>query len=237
MYLTQHPRLLARIGGVSYLAIVAFAMFAYLYVRGQLIHSIDMARTGADLLAHAALFRLGFSSAIVVAFCNIPMGWALYELLKVVNARLALLALLFIMLATTLEAVNVLNYIAPLFTFNIPNFQQAFRPAEIQALARGQIRTFDYLFSVDLVFFGAWCALTGLLILRSKFLPAILGLLMMCGGVVYEINSFRLFLVLQIPYLPWITLVIELSLAIWLVVFGVNEAKWRAQAETPAKWL
>ena len=37
MTFTEHPRLLARIAGVFYLIITAFALFAYLYVRGQVI--------------------------------------------------------------------------------------------------------------------------------------------------------------------------------------------------------
>jgi len=89
---------------------------------------------------------------------------------------------------------------------------------------------FDYLFSVSLTFFGVFCGLVGVLILRSKFFPAILGLLMIVAGATYWINSFRLFLALPIPYLPWVTLVAELSLALWLVVVGVNEERWRAQA-------
>jgi hypothetical protein len=154
----------------------------------------------------------------------------LYELLKVVHPRIALLALLFITASATLEAVNIFNYITPLFTFTMPEYRNAFQPNELQALARGPIRMFDYLFSVSLTFFGVFCALIGYLIVRSKFLPGIVGLLMMVAGVTYWINSFRLFLALPIPYLPWVTLIAELSLALWLLVVGVNEAKWRAQA-------
>jgi Domain of unknown function (DUF4386) len=65
---------------------------------------------------------------------------------------------------------------------------------------------------------------------RSKFFPPILGLLMIVAGATYWINSFRLFLTLPTPYIQWVTLVAELSLAIWLLVVGMNEAKWRTQA-------
>ena len=230
MTLTEHPRLLARVAGAFYLIITAFALFAYLYVRGLVIVPGDMAQTATNILAHERLYRLGFSTAVIVVICNLPLGMILYELLKVVNPRLALLALLFIIVSTTIEAVNIFNYISPLFTLSLPEYRSAFRANELQALARGPIRLFEYLFSVSLTFFGAFCALIGFLIFRSKFLPAILGVLMMAAGVTYWINSFRLFLALPIPYLPWLTLVAELSLALWLAVFGVNEEKWGAQA-------
>ena len=231
MTFTEHPRLLARIAGVFYLIITACALFAYLYVRGQVIVPGDMARTAANILAHEQLYRTGFSAAVIVVICNPPLGLILYELLKVVNPRLALLALVFIIISTTIEAVNLFNYITPLFTLTLPEYRGAFDPDELQALARGPIRLFGYAFSVSLTFFGVFCALNGYLILRSKFLPAVLGLLMIVAGVTYWINSFQLFLALPIPYIQWVTLIAELSLALWLLVVGVNEAKWRARAQ------
>jgi len=231
MTFTEHPRLLARIAGVFYLIITACALFAYLYVRGQVIVPGDMARTAANFLGHEQLYRTGFSAAVIVVICNPPLGLILYELLKVVNPRLALLALVFIIISTTIEAVNLFNYITPLFTLTLPEYRGAFDPDELQALARGPIRLFGYAFSVSLTFFGVFCALNGYLILRSKFLPAVLGLLMIVAGVTYWINSFQLFLALPIPYIQWVTLIAELSLALWLLVVGVNEAKWRARAQ------
>ena len=168
-----------------------------------------MAQTTANILAHERLYRLGFSAAVVVVICNLPLGWILFELLKVVNPRLALLALVFIIAAATIEAVNLFNYIEPLFTFTLPEYRSAFQANELQALARGPIRMFGYAFSVSLTFFGVFCALIGFLIIRSKF---------------------GLFLALPLPYIQWVTLIAELSLALWLLVVGVNEGKWRAQA-------
>ena len=231
MTFTEHPRLLARIAGVFYLIITACALFAYLYVRGQVIVPGDMARTAANFLGHEQLYRTGFSAAVIVVICNPPLGLILYELLKVVNPRLALLALVFIIISTTIEAVNLFNYITPLFTLTLPEYRGAFDPDELQALARGPIRLFGYAFSVSLTFFGVFCALNGYLILRSKFLPAVLGLLMIVAGVTYWINSFQLFLALPIPYIQWVTLIAELSLALWLLVVGVNEAKWRTRTQ------
>src|SRR6201999_3217747 len=211
MNLTGHPRLLARIAGALYLIITGCALFAYLYVRGQVILTDDMARTAANFLAHEQFYRLGFAAAVIVVICNLPLGLILFELLKVVNPRLALLALVFIIASTTLEAVNLFNYIEPLFTFSLPEYARAFNPEQLQALARGPIRMFSYAFSVSLTFFGVFCALIGFLIFRSKFFPPILGLLMIVAGVTYWINSFRLFLTLPIPYIQWVTLVAELS--------------------------
>jgi Domain of unknown function (DUF4386) len=226
----QNPRLMARAAGVFYLIITVCALFAYLHVRGQVIDVDDMARTAANFTAHEQLYRWGFAAAVIVAVCNLPMGLIIAELLKVVDARLARLALVFITASATLEAVNVVNYIEPLFTFTLPEYRNAFAAEELQALARGPIRMWSYLFSVSLTFFGAYCMLIGILIFRSKFFPAPLGVLVGVAGATYWVNAFRLFLDLPIPHIQWVTFVGEQSFALWLLVVGINETRWRERA-------
>jgi hypothetical protein len=225
--------LLARIAGAFYLIITACALFAYVYVRGRVIVPSDMPQTEANLLAHERLYRTGFTAAVIVVVCNPPLGLSLYELLKVVNPRLALMALVFIIVSTTIEAINLLNYISPLFTFTLPEYAKAFDDVERQALARGPIRAWAYIFDVSLTFFGVFCALVGTLIVRSTFLPAFLGVLMIAAGVRYWVDNFVLFLGLpDVPLLDSvpITLIAEVGLASWLLIRGVDETKWRARA-------
>jgi hypothetical protein len=55
---------------------------------------------------------------------------------------------------------------------------------------------------------------------------------MIAAGVCYWLDNFALFLALPgVPYLPLVGGIAELSLALWLLVVGVNEAKWRARAD------
>ena len=79
--------------------------------------------------------------------------------------------------------------------------------------------------------------------LRSIFLPRILGVLLAFSGVCYLINSFATFLspAFAAHLVPYILIpgLAELLLALWLVVFGVNAARWREQeaaaGERPGK--
>ena len=87
-----------------------------------------------------------------------------------------------------------------------------------------------YAFSVSLTFFGVYCVLIGVLVLRSKFFPAILGVLLMTAGATYWVNSVRLFLDLPIPSIQWVTFFGEQAFALWLLIVGLNEAKWRERA-------
>jgi hypothetical protein len=89
-------------------------------------------------------------------------------------------------------------------------------------------------YAISLVFFAFACLSAGYLIYRSGFLPKVLGALMALAGVCYLINSFAHFLApafraLLDPAIYVPMFVAELSLALWLIVKGVNAPKWEAR--------
>src|SRR5580658_6395913 len=73
----------------------------------------------------------------------------------------------------------------------------------------------------SLVFFGPYCLLIGYLILRSTFLPGILGLLMVLAGLGWLILLSPLASRLT-TYVEVLGIIAEGSLMLWLVVKGVN---------------
>jgi hypothetical protein len=89
-----------------------------------------------------------------------------------------------------------------------------------------------------MVFHGIFCLLTGYLVLRSDFLPRILGAPIAFGGLswlTYLSPSLASYLS---PYNVACGLLGEASLFLWLVVMGVNVQRWNEQAtaargETP----
>ena len=88
---------------------------------------------------------------------------------------------------------------------------------------------------VALLFFAGFCVLVGALILRTRLVPRLIGLLMVLAGACYAVNTLALVLspALSERLLPAILLppfVGELSLALWLLVKGVRP---RAQAHRP----
>ena len=84
---------------------------------------------------------------------------------------------------------------------------------------------------VALLIVGAAFLVHGLLIVRSTFLPKVLGVLIQIAGVGYLLNGFTLFVaptfagqVFLVIMLP--VLVGETSLSLWLLVKGVNAERW-----------
>jgi hypothetical protein len=82
----------------------------------------------------------------------------------------------------------------------------------------------------SLVFFGFYCLLIGYLIIKSTFLPRLLGAGMAIGGL-----GWLTFLSapLASSLSPWNLapgMIGEGLLTLWLVVFGVNVQRWKEQA-------
>jgi hypothetical protein len=102
----------------------------------------------------------------------------------------------------------------------------------LMGCANGLLNTFHLtLFRVNsLVFFGFYCLLIGYLILRSTFLPRVLGALMVLAGL-----GWLTFLSPQLahylsPYHYVSGGIGEGLLTLWLLVFGVNAQRWKEQA-------
>jgi hypothetical protein len=80
-----------------------------------------------------------------------------------------------------------------------------------------------------LVFFGVYCLLVAYLILKSTFLPRILGAGMLFAGLGW-LTFFSPQLANSLsPYNLFPGLLGEGALTLWLVVRGVDERRWREQ--------
>ena len=84
----------------------------------------------------------------------------------------------------------------------------------------------------NLVFFGSYCLLISYLILRSTFLPRILGVLMAIGGLGWLTFLSPPLANYLSPYNLAPGILGEGALTLWLLVIGVNAQRWKEQAST-----
>jgi hypothetical protein len=80
-----------------------------------------------------------------------------------------------------------------------------------------------------LVFFGFYCLLIGYLIIRSTFLPRILGVLMAIGGLGWLTFMSPTLSHSLYPYNLAPGIIGEGALTLWLLVVGLNEQRWKEQ--------
>jgi hypothetical protein len=228
------PKRKARIAGFFYLLCAITGAFAEMYVRGNLIVAGDAAATAANILAHEQMFRLGLAADIIAGTCYIVVTILLYELLKPVNPTLSLLAAAFSLVGCAVGALSGILHLAPLVMLGGEPYLGAFSTAQLKAASLALLTLHAQGNLIGLVFFGIYCFLIGFLILRSRFLPRIVGALMALAGLCYLVNSFAHFIspAFASHLSPWIILpcgIGELALTFWLLVMGVNEDRWIAQ--------
>lgn len=233
--ITEAPRLYARIAGGLYLIVILGGLFAEIFVRGRLVVPGDAAATAHNILTHQLLYRLGFAIEAFYLVCNVPLTIIFYALFKVVNRNVALLEAIFGLVSTAIEGVSLLAHYAPLVLLGNGRYLNAFTAEQLQAAAYLSLQLFEGGFAISLVFFGFDCLALAYLIVRSTFLPRIIGVLLAIEGAGYLINSFALFLAppLQTRIFPYFaaTAIAEVALCLWLLVMGVNVQRWQEQAD------
>jgi hypothetical protein len=206
------------------------AAFGEVIVLGKLVVSGNAAATAANILDHERLFWLGFASSLIGVACHIAWALLMYELLKVVNRSLSLLAAFVILVGCAIQALTSLLYLAPLIVLTGGSSASAFTTAQLQALALVFLRLNTSAFNIDLVFFGLWCILTGYLIFRSTFLPRILGVLLAISGLGWVTYLYPPLANYLWPYIAAASALGEIPLELWLIVMGLNAQKWFEQA-------
>jgi hypothetical protein len=225
------PRRLARTAGALYLVNIVAGAFAIGLVPAKLIVS-DPATTAHNIQTHETLYRLGLTAHVVVTLTNVPMALLFYELLKVVNRRLALLDVFFTLVATAIEAAGLLNQFVPLVLLGNGRYADGLPAAQLQALARlpGDLSGIDY--SIYGIFYGFDILCVAYLVAKSGFLPRTIGVLLAVDGLAYLINGFTDLLAPGVAahLTPWIDVPAPLgegSLCLWLLIAAVDAERWK----------
>ena len=224
----------ARIAGVLFLLSFVAGGFGEAYVPSRLIVSADPAATAANFQAHVMLFRLSFAAYLIEAVCDVGLSLIFYVLLAPVRKDVSLLAAFFGLVGTAVYAATELFYFAASIILGGADYLKSFSPAQLNTVALLSLKLFAYGGGLFLVFYGIATVLRGYLIFRSGYLPRLVGILLMLGGVGFILRDFALLLAPSFPSSGLLLLIVPggLSLGIWLLVRGVDAPKWEAKTAT-----
>jgi hypothetical protein len=224
------PRTKARLAGAFYLLTILTGIFAQGFISARLIVPGDAAATANNILSHDGLFRLGFAVYMIEMVCQIIMTVLIYDLLKPVNRSISLLAAVVGFIGCGIKTLSRLFYFAPLLVLGGTHYLSVFSGEQLNAVALLFLRVNDIGAGIALVFFGFYAILRGYLVIKSTFLPRILGWLGVLGGIgwlAFLSPPFgeRVFSVIAV-----VGIIGSLVNIAWLLVVGVNEQRWREQA-------
>jgi hypothetical protein len=225
---------LARATGISWLVTIVAGVLAVV-INSRLVATGDAATTAANVLTHPLLLHTGFALYLIEMMCQVAAIALYYLLLKPAGRRISLLAAFIGLTASVVKTFSRLFFIAPLFVLGGDPYLNVFNTGQLHALALLFFKINNHGAALALVFFGFYGILQGYLAIRSTFLPKFLGVLSILYSLgllcfLYPPLGYRVF----VPYVGALALIAVAAWIFWLLVFGVNEQRWREQASATA---
>lgn len=219
---------LGRLADFLYLIVVIAGLFSLAYVPSRISVPNDAHATFNHILAAEPLFRFGIASFAVeqVAFLLLPL--VLYRLLHTVDRNMALMMVALALVSVPVALVSLIHQLDALSMVTNAHVRQAFAPAQLEAMVRMSLDAYGHGLLIASLFWGLWLLPFGYLVFASGFLPRILGILLVLGGVGYVVDVFGSLLVPHYPdtvmsndmTLP--AAIGEIGTCLWLLLVGVR---------------
>ena len=220
-------RTTARIAGILYLLQIPLGVFGILYASKVLMGSGNMATTGFNILANEFTFRLSIVSAILCALVTIATAVYIFKVLRYVNESYAKWIILFAMIVAPISILNELNSIAVLLLLKNHEFAASFTQGQLQSLISLFLDLHKFGYQIAGIFFGLWLLPMGYLVIKSTFIPKIIGVLLIvtCLGYLTDFVTFFLYpgFGIVISEYTWIG---EVLMVLWLLIKGVSIEKF-----------
>jgi Domain of unknown function (DUF4386) len=216
---------IGRLTGLLYIGFGLISAFSLAYLPTVFYVPGNVAATAQNILAHEFLFRIGIAAGLIGAAGFLFVPFTLYGLLKTVDSKLATLMVTLFAVSVPISFLNELNHIAALKLASGTNLLSAFTRPELDALATVFLNLWGHGNLLAQIFWGLWLFPLALLILKSGFLPRIMGVLLIIAGFGYLVSSVGQLL---LPNSAHIVSMIsaatgaagELPVSLWLLVNG-----------------
>lgn len=223
----RSPRLIARLAGGFFLLTIVGGIIAQGFISERLIDFGDAGATANNILANKGLFQIGFTIYLIEMVCQIVAAALLYRLLRPVNFTLALLMLLFEFAGIVIKTFARVFYIVPIYLLDGGVTLGGLDAEQIRSISLLLLKVNDYGAATAIAFFGFSTLLDGYLVFRSTFLPRWLGVLGMIAALgwlafIYPPLGYGVFM-----FAALIGLIASAAKIFWLMVFGVDEEKFR----------
>ena len=225
------PQKTARVAAFVFLIIFFLGISTELFIRPGIIVPGDAAETVKNIAASGALFRLSLVSDLIRQTLLMLLPLILYKLLKPVNKTIASLMVIFSLVSVPISMLNELNHFAALLLSTGADYLRVFGTDQLQAIVMFFLDLRKYGTFISQVF-SFWVLLLGYLVFKSGFLPKILGIMMMFGGLCYTVQAvlFFLFPNFDAMILGLFAFIEESLFYLWLLIKGVNVKEWEKRA-------
>jgi hypothetical protein len=221
---------IARRAGVVYLALALTGMVGILYVPSTL----GLNEAGSDpaviILNNELLFRIGIFSRLLCQILFAYLVLILYRLFKEVHKPLALQMVVLVVVSIPISFVLELCQVAALLVAKKPDLVGALGADQLNNVIRFFFDTWGQGITIVELFWGLWLIPFGLLAYRSGFIPRILGVILILGGVGYMVTSTSLLILPELgrviaAYTTIPPAIGGFSIILWLLIIGASKPK------------
>jgi Domain of unknown function (DUF4386) len=216
----------ARVAGLLYFLASLPAPFGLIYVPSKLIVLNDATATANNIRTSESFLRIGIGCELLGSIMFILAVVALYRLFKPVNETHALTMMILILIYIPISLLSVVNEVAALIVVSGADFLSVFDAGQLNALAYIFMRLHGRAILVAEIFWGLWLFPFGILVIRSRFIPRVLGYLLFLAALGYLASSLT-FLLLP-DYGPVVDRfasqlpLCELPIIFWLLIWGAK---------------
>lgn len=199
-----------------------------MYVPLNILVIGDAAATAQNIIDSEWIYRLSIISNLFSQACFIFLVLALNRLLKEVDPNQAKLMVTLVTASVPIAFLNTLNLVVAQLLVSGEDYLNVFEPNELNALALGFLNFYEYGVIIVQIFWGLWLLPFGLLVIKSKFIPKLIGILLVVGCFSYLIDSFTGLLLPDYRQIVSSILMLplalgEFSIIFWLLIKGVKE--------------
>lgn len=227
----------ARRAGVYYLLHAITGGFGTLFISSKIMVPGDAAAAIDNLLANEFLFRLAIVGNFTAGILFLFLVLQLYRLFRDVNEHQAnLMAVFVLVIVPTIFLLETFDFTALMLATGgmLPNID----PSRQRDLALLLLEAREYGIAAVSIFMGLWLIPLGALAYRSGFIPRVLGVFLIAGGVSYMMLTPTFFLFPGLhPFARYAVTVFGLSefaMIFWLLIVGVSSRSESAGGEARA---
>ena len=216
----------ARTAGLLYLLLAVTGGFSMLYVPSLIVPG-DAAATAANIAANESLFRLGIFSGLISQVVFVLLVLALYALFRGVSKGYSSVMVALVVAAAPVAFLNMLNQVAALHMLGGAAYLTAFAPGQVNALMMLFLDLHGHGLLIVELFWGLWLLPLGLLVIRSGFIPRMIGALLIIGFAGYLLDFATRLLFPEytaiVSPIAGVSKFGELAIILWLLIKGVKE--------------
>jgi hypothetical protein len=217
----------AQVAGALYLVMGLAGAFSIMYIPRFFMIPGDATATAGNIVSSPLLYRFGIVCDLVNQTGFILLAVVLYDLLKDVNRSQALLMVALVLVQVAITFAIMITQIAPLVLLSGADYLSAFEKRQLDALVLG-ILTLRARATIALgAYMGLWLLPFGALVYRSRFIPRVLGILLLVAGYAYVVSTLTFFLVPGFFHVAYQLMTVlaaagEGSIVCWLLLKGAR---------------